>query len=493
MISQLRETQNQEAPPRSIPPPSLTIPSPSWSSGPLSGDIVDVCLDFFFTHMYATMPVLDHSVRQLVQDVPRSPEAYCLISSLSAFMLIQPGIQLRISPAVNGRPTSPSVNTSLGSALMEDAMRVQKTIDYIEHPTVNAVITSFFLFACCFGLNRHNSAWYHLRQATTLAQMMGMQEESTYSSMEASESIRRRRLFWLLFVTERAYALQKHHPLSLHATIGLPDTIPTSPATTSIASFLHLVNLYRCLDDTFVGLWNKARADCTPIWLSQLQQQINVALPPYLTNVPESQAADLRISQHWLRTMVWQLSISGSFLSSSSPDPAMRFTYPIEIAKDLVHVVSTFSRHALEVHGIGLIEKLFDIACTLVDVMSCVPLHPANMDPDPLYYLRRLVDLIYTLRGGESKFSALLETKIRDTLPSMAPVILRPNSSSGVGSGGGGSSSNVSVGGTSGKSRRGGGEADSISNCSSRSSPVSISTPPFVHQYQTFEGLHGRM
>ena len=419
--------------------------------------------------MYPTMPILDESIRQVLQEVPRSPEAYCLMSSLSAFMLIQPGIQLRISPTVDGRPTSPSVNTSLGTLIMEDAIRVQKTTDYIEQPTMNAVITSFFLFACCFGLNRHNVGWYHLRQATTLAQMMGMQDESTFSLLDPPESARRRHLFWLLFVTERAYALQKHHPLSLHATVGLPDASRTSPSTNPIAGFLHLVNLYRCLDDTFVGLWNKTRSDCTPMWLSQLQHQINSALPQYLTNVKESQAADLRISQHWLRTMVWQLSISGSFLSSSSPDPCMRFTYPIEIAKDLVHVVSTFSQQALEVHGIGLIEKLFDIACTLVDVMCCVPLDQANLELGPLHYLRRLVNLIYTLRGGESRYSALLETKIRDTLPAMAPTILRPRST--------GDASSMS-----GHSRRG---TDSNSNSnSSKSSPVS--TPPYVKQYQTF-------
>ena len=413
------------------------------------------------------MPILDDSIRQVVQVVPRPPEAYCLISSLSAFMLIQPGIQLRISPTVDGRPTSPSVNTSLGTMIMEDAIRVQKTIDCIESPSMNAVVTSFFLFACSFGLNRHNAAWYHLRQATTLAQMMGMQDESTYTLLDPTESTKRRHLFWLLFITERAYALQKHHPLSLYATVGLPDASGTSPSTTPIAGFLHLVNLYRCLDDTFVGLWNKTRGDCTPLWLSQLQHQINSALPQYLPNVTQSQAADLRISQHWLRTMVWQLSISGSFLSSSSSDPCMRFTYPIEIAKDLVHVVSAVSQQALEVHGIGLIEKLFDIACTLVDVMCCVPLDHANFELGPLHNLRRLVNLIYTLRGGESRYSALLETKIRDTLPAMASMVLRPRSV--------GDASSMS-----GHSRRG---ADSNSN-SSKSSPVS--TPPYVKQYQTF-------
>ena len=54
--------------------------------------------------------------------------------------------------------------------------------------------------------------------------------------------------------------------------------------------------------------------------------------------------------------MVWQLSIVNGFLSSSSPDASMRFTYPIEIAKDLVAVTNTISPISMEVHGIGLVS-----------------------------------------------------------------------------------------------------------------------------------------
>lgn len=33
----------------------------------------------------------------------------------------------------------------------------------------------------------------------------------------------------------------------------------------------------------------------------------------------------------------------------------MTFRYPIEIAKDLVSVTHQFSKHAMEIHGIGLV------------------------------------------------------------------------------------------------------------------------------------------
>ena len=59
--------------------------------------------------------------------------------------------------------------------------------------------------------------------------------------------------------------------------------------------------------------------------------------------------------------MVWQLSIANSCLSSSSPDAAMTFTYPIEIAKDLVAVTGQLSQQSMEIHGIGLVSETASI------------------------------------------------------------------------------------------------------------------------------------
>ena len=151
----------------------------------------------------------------------------------------------------------------------------------------------------------------------------------------------------------RAYALQKHRPLTLQATIGLP-TVDEEPSST-IRGFVHLVHLYRPFDEIFVGLWNKSTLDCSTRRLAHLQHQLKEALPADLKTT-ETQAADLRTSQQWLRTMVWQLSISKGFLSSASPDTSMTFRYPIEIAKDLVAVTGRLSQHSMEVHGIGLVS-----------------------------------------------------------------------------------------------------------------------------------------
>ena len=134
----------------------------------------------------------------------------------------------------------------------------------------------------------------------------------------------------------------------------MPDNDPADAV--AIQGFIHLVNIYRPFDDVFVGLWNKTRSGCSTAWLAMLQKQLLDALPSYL-NSTESQAADLKTSQQWLRTMVWQLSIANGTVSSAAADMSMTFQYPIEISRDLLAATGSLPLHSMEVHGIGLVSS----------------------------------------------------------------------------------------------------------------------------------------
>jgi len=112
-------------------------------------------------------------------------------------------------------------------------------------------------------------------------------------------------------------------------------------------------------------------------------------------------------------------------LSSGCDDPSMTFQYPVEIARDLVSMTSQFSHQSMEVHGIGLIEKLFDVACSLTDVLSLLP---PNSDPfslGPRDYLHQFMTLLSVLRNGDSRFLPLLLSKVHDVLPKLANPMLQ--------------------------------------------------------------------
>ena len=150
-------------------------------------------------------------------------------------------------------------------------------------------------------------------------------------------------------------------------------TIDEAPhERTEISGFIDLVNLFKPFDEVFVGLWNQSRADCSTEWLAHLQRQLTNALPANLHGT-ETQAADLRVTQQWLRAMVWQLSNTNGYLSLASTENAMTFKYPIEIARDLVTVTSRMSRQAMEMHGIGLVYRFLAAHRIMIQVPSPPP------------------------------------------------------------------------------------------------------------------------
>ncbi|KAF2095541.1 hypothetical protein NA57DRAFT_13197, partial [Rhizodiscina lignyota] len=430
VLSELRENQRQSQ----LVPSSYdrgfgaraVSPARAKTPGLLTTDVIEVCVDYYFATVYSTRPILhQQGIQSTIMHMEQSVEAYCQLAALCAFVLLQPHMVLPPDVAARNESGATS-NLQLAIMLLEEAIRVRRNYDFIENPTLLSVYTSFFIFECYFFLDKQNAAWVYLRQAMTLAHIMGMHDEETYKTGDMIETSRKRRLFWLLFITERhltsyrAYAFKRHRPLTLYNTIHLPTVDEDPSDTVALTGFIHLINLYKPFDETFFGLWNRTREGAVPSWLVQLQKQLSDALPTYLDST-EVQAVDLRMSQQWLKTMVWQLAISHGFISSMASDNTLSFRYPIEISRDLVELSNEFSQHAMEIHGIGLIEKLFDVACTLIDVMACVPqatlAHASSFENGPRDYLNRFIHLISTLRGGQSRYLPLLVNKVNEVLP----------------------------------------------------------------------------
>lgn len=64
------------------------------------------------------------------------------------------------------------------------------------------------------------------------------------------------------------------------------------------------------------------------------------------------------------------------------------------------------------------IEKLFDIACTLIDVITCVPLEASQSKSGA--YLNTVLHLVQKLRGGASRYLPLLAARLHE-IPNLAP------------------------------------------------------------------------
>jgi hypothetical protein len=103
----------------------------------------------------------------------------------------------------------------------------------------------------------------------------------------------------------------------------------------------------------------------------------------------------------------------------------MTFQYPVEIARDLVAMTSQFSQQSMEVHGVALIEKLFDVACSLTDVLSLLPARSDPFTLGPRDYLHQFMSLLSVLRNGDTRFLPLLLQKVHDVLPTLANPMLQ--------------------------------------------------------------------
>ena len=222
-----------------------------WQPSPfLTFDLAKEYAEAFFEQKYPITPILyrDFFYKSL-PEFRLSPSMYALVSALCASLFNQVELSETASGIQNG-----VLSTDFFIAEAKHAR--EKAGDYIEKPTLVDVHTSFFIFAGLFDTDRHNSAWFYLREAITLMETLKLHEEQTYLKMDPQTALFSRRTFWLLFVTERAYALQSNRQWAMSPTIDLPTTNPDDPDDKIICGFLDLVRLFQNLESNFISKWN---------------------------------------------------------------------------------------------------------------------------------------------------------------------------------------------------------------------------------------------
>ncbi|SPN98675.1 related to transcription activator amyR [Cephalotrichum gorgonifer] len=426
VISELRETQRQTSLYARIQNrvtgltqgPSQNPVTAGPSPGMVTSELVKECTEFFFANLYDTIPVL--SRQKLEQEsvfMEQSRDAYCLATTLCALVMLQPGMNMPASDPYNLDMMACS-NMVASQLLLEEAMRVRVGYEYFVSPTLNSIVTSYLFFACYHATEVHDRAWFYLREASTMMQMAGMHKEETYMEWDPVEASRRRRLYWLLFSTERAYAIQRQRPVTLQATINLPSMAddPSDPQAHQLQPFLSLVSTFRHFDDSLIATWNKTSAQFTQTYTKGLDKQLNEAVPTYLCRDP--QFSDLATCQSWLRNTHWQLTSQG--------DDGITFPFPAEMARNMVmNWAAHFPGQGVHLVGSGLIEKLFEVSN---DTAAALAHKPASRVPYTLGLRERLdhlLNAVGALRNGDERFMPLLFHMLSEALPRLISPVLQ--------------------------------------------------------------------
>ena len=97
-----------------------------------------------------------------------------------------------------------SSDATTGSSMEAECQRIRALNKDRQHSSLNTLRIAFFLPVYHENQDAGGvQSLLYLREALTLAQVMGLHRESTYAVLSSSEQEIRRRIIWLLFVTER--------------------------------------------------------------------------------------------------------------------------------------------------------------------------------------------------------------------------------------------------------------------------------------------------
>ncbi|KAL3426682.1 fungal specific transcription factor [Phlyctema vagabunda] len=342
--------------------------------------LIPKCLDLFMEHIYPIMPLI--YMPNLRESITRPLEMYekNIVYSLCALTSTHMMGKNIMAPV-------PHSWEAAGRFFLDECISVRQSYDFVEDRTIGAVISSYLLSTSFFELNQNRKSWYYLREAITMGQDLGLHDESSYIGLPPAEELCRRRTFWILYVTERSFAILRHKPLTLSKTPAFPSTVHDYESPEIHSGFMHLVQSYHLLDSSFVDSWNEAsEAPASTITYKSLQQQLNRPHPSHLS-LTDIQKADILVTQQWLRLIVWQSSMRQGLLSSTAEDESMTFSYPLKIAHSLLNVISSLPSTSIEVHGMGIFEKIFEIGNTMLDVMQAcgqnIPSENYGVTQDP--------------------------------------------------------------------------------------------------------------
>ncbi|KAK6344587.1 hypothetical protein TWF718_006546 [Orbilia javanica] len=394
--------------------------------------VLAIYLEIYHHRLYPVWPILKwEPLLAELEAQPDDPEIYALATALASAVMGQ--LQLPQWTQQYLDPETQMTKTIIVSTehFAAEALRARRLFEWRERPGIYAILTSLFFHVYYENLGKVSASSLSLREAITFVQIMNLDRESGYHSLLPEDAELQRRLFWLLFVTERGHSIVHDLPFVLNKTIKLPS--PDIDKEPLLASFMNLASLFANFDKSVIDAWTSRNTDEAPTLERLLQLQSNLKrVHPHKTHTNEVQKADVLVTKHWMRTLVWQVSMQQGFLAGSTgkDDEAMTLSFPLRVAEELLSTLSHISRGAIESHGPGMQSKLFEITNSLADVILCVPniksLQPTttltSWTPTPVDYLKSLVDLLHFRTSSNPQLLRIILTKTSSILSPPDPM-----------------------------------------------------------------------
>ena len=174
-------------------------------------------LDIYQARGYGIWPVVDaEALTARLLTHPDDLEAYGLATAICAAIVSQ--FSLDTEP---GSPGEGHYRISSGSFEAE-AKKARNESDHLENVSVFSLLSTFFLHVHAANVGRMNASTVLLGEAIFKAHILGLHKTVYYQHINAEQTQYALRVYWLLFITERAHSLQHDVPTTLKRAPDLP-------------------------------------------------------------------------------------------------------------------------------------------------------------------------------------------------------------------------------------------------------------------------------
>ncbi|KAH8675079.1 putative C6 transcription factor [Ilyonectria robusta] len=293
----------------------------------------------------------------------------------------------------------------------------------LESPNANSIAIRYFHSNCLHAAGKPKYSWHIFGEATRLAQVMQLHEETSLEGLFPIEAELRRRAFWIVYMGDKSAAILNNRPITIHqfsfesgittayptgiedeSSIGVsPGSVAPTPETrkTFIAGFNANLRLWQTASNLLLQmrlLQDQEQHDLSlpghpPLPTPEDRSRLDALyiqfitclddLPPYLQSYTFAaiagagkeatkqnqfiiQCANLQVSMHCLRMVITQKFEERSFFSTGVEQADLRKT---EIARDMLRVIHEAPFWSLQVNGEPYVEKIRLIGASLLEII----------------------------------------------------------------------------------------------------------------------------
>lgn len=166
----------------------------------------------------------------------------------------------------------------------------------------------------------------------------------------------------------------------------------------TLSGFVKLARLFNTIDTDFVCSWSEGYLKGSNDSVARLLDPDQFSTMSLASIIDETQRVDVAVTQCWLRTLVCQLQIRSNESHGRGTATSVRAA-----ARDLLNCFSAARLEILGSHGIGMEQKISDIAGFLCDLLPRQPPEQLIGDMDSIpNLLHSFMCLLANFRNQES-------------------------------------------------------------------------------------------